>query len=290
MLVRRLIAGVVVAFSSIVTPILQAQCSGDVNGDGIVGAEDLAAVLFAWGPCKSCEADIDLTGFVDAADISTVVGAWGICPPSINVVTPSFGQLAGGMTVTIAGANFWSPVSVLIGGAAASSVNVVSTTQLTAVTPAGAAGPASVSVTTPGGTASLANGFTYLAAPSIASVMPNSGPTSGGTAITITGTNLIGTSSITVGDAAATSVSVENSTTVTAVTTAGKAGAGNVVVTTPGGTATSMNAFTYLSYPAPTVTEVSPNPGPASGGTTVTIMGTDFWPPVSVSIGGLAGR
>ena len=61
--------------------------------------------------------------------------------------------------------------------------------------------------------------------------------------MTITGTNLAGTSGVTFGGTAATSVVVVNGTTVTCTTPAKAAGAVNVVLTTPGGTATS--GYTY---------------------------------------------
>jgi formylglycine-generating enzyme required for sulfatase activity len=68
----------------------------------------------------------------------------------------------------------------------------------------------------------------------------------GGTLITITGTNLTGASSVTVGGVAATSVVVVSSTSITAVTPAGTAGAKTVAVTTAGGTASLTNGFTYV--------------------------------------------
>jgi formylglycine-generating enzyme required for sulfatase activity len=98
--------------------------------------------------------------------------------------------------------------------------------------------------------------------PTIASVIPGYGPTVGGTTITITGTALSDASSVTVRGNAATSVTVVNDTTVTAVTPPGSAGAANVQVTTPGGTATITGAFTYGNAPPPawcTVLEQSPN-------------------------------
>ena len=99
--------------------------------------------------------------------------------------------------------------------------------------------------------------------PSISSVTPNYGPTAGGTTITITGTALTDTSTVTVRGNAATSVTVVNDTTVPAVTPAGSVGAANVQVTTPGGTATISGAFTYGNAPPPpawcTVLEQSPN-------------------------------
>ena len=48
-------------------------------------------------------------------------------------------------------------------------------TQITATTPAGTAGAATVTVTVSGQSGSLANGFTYVAPPTVSSVSPNSG-------------------------------------------------------------------------------------------------------------------
>jgi formylglycine-generating enzyme required for sulfatase activity len=117
------------------------------------------------------------------------------------------------------------------------------------VTPAGAAGAKNVAVTTAAGTSTLKSGFTYVVptpAPTVSSVSPTSGSTLGGTAITITGANLTGASSVTVGGVAATSVVVFSPTSITAVTPAGTAGAKTVAVTTAGGTASLTNGFTYV--------------------------------------------
>ncbi|MFM7259579.1 MAG: SUMF1/EgtB/PvdO family nonheme iron enzyme, partial [bacterium] len=125
-----------------------------------------------------------------------------------------------------------------------------------------------MSLTTVGGTANLANGFTYVAAPTITNVNPAAGPVIGGTLITVTGTNLTGTTSVTVGGVAATSVTVTSATTLTAVTPAGTTGAKNVVVTTVGGSATAAGAFTYLVYPTwATVLEPLPDPAVVTNAT-----------------------
>ena len=97
----------------------------------------------------------------------------------------------------------------------------------------------------------------------ISSVTPNSGATAGGTAITITGANLTGATSVTIGGVAATNVVVLSSTTITAVTPAGTVGAASVAVTTPGGTATATNAFLYIAVVVPTwatLLEAGPDP------------------------------
>ena len=91
----------------------------------------------------------------------------------------------------------------------------------------------------------LAYGNCPVSEPTISAVNPNTGTTTGGTAITITGTNLTGASSVQVGSGYATSVVVVNDTTVTAVTPAGTAGAKNVSLTTAGGIATLTGGYTY---------------------------------------------
>jgi hypothetical protein len=80
----------------------------------------------------------------------------------------------------------------------------------------------------------------------VSAVNPTSGPTAGGTSLTITGTNFAAGATVTVGGTAATGVIVNNSTTITATTPAHAAGAVDVVVTNSNGQSGSKtNAFTY---------------------------------------------
>ena len=78
-----------------------------------------------------------------------------------------------------------------------------------------------VTVTVGGQSGSLANGFTYVVAPTVSSVSPNSGPVAGGTAVTITGTNFAAGATVKFGATAATNVVVVSSTSITATTPAG---------------------------------------------------------------------
>jgi formylglycine-generating enzyme required for sulfatase activity len=99
--------------------------------------------------------------------------------------------------------------------------------------------------------------------PALTSIAPTVGPATGGTPITLTGTNLMLATSVTVGGVAATSLHVVDSQTVTAITPAGAAGVCSVSVTAPGGTATLSNAFTYYEVTVPawaTLIEASPDP------------------------------
>jgi hypothetical protein len=61
--------------------ILDADCPGDVDGDGTVGPADMAALLAAWGPCpgEDCPADLDDDGHVSIADLITLLAVWGPC-------------------------------------------------------------------------------------------------------------------------------------------------------------------------------------------------------------------
>lgn len=85
-------------------------------------------------------------------------------------------------------------------------------------------------------------------APTITSVSPNFGSQFGGTPITIVGTNLTGTSSVSIGGVAATSIVVSSATQLTAVTSLSPtSGAKAVAITTPAGTVSAPEAFTYTA-------------------------------------------
>src|SRR5439155_1042360 len=217
-------------------------------------------------------------------------------PPTVTAVNPSSGPTAGGTAITVTGTSFdTGPATVTVGGTGATGVSVVSATQITATTPAHATGLADVVVTI-GGQSSAANAgdqFTYLAPPppTVTAVNPASGPTQGGTAITITGTNFDGTATVAIGGNAATGVSVVSATQINATTPPHPAGVADVVVTVSGqsSAANPSDQFTYLAPPPPTVSGVSPTSGPTAGGTPITITGTNFdTAAATVTVGGSA--
>ncbi len=206
--------------------------------------------------------------------------------PTVTNVSPAGGPIAGGTAVTITGTGFIGTTSVTFGGTAATGVVVVNSTTITATTPAHASGLVDVTVTAFGGTGTGTGLYTYAAAPTVVSVTPDTGPTAGGQAVTITGTNFTGASSVTFGGAAATAVVVVNASTITATTPAHAVGVVDIAVTSFGGTGTGTALYTY--EPAPTVTSVAPIGGPVAGGTAVTITGTNFTGATSVTFGGAA--
>jgi formylglycine-generating enzyme required for sulfatase activity len=86
-------------------------------------------------------------------------------PPSVNALSPTFGEPSGGSTVTISGSGFYGAASVTFGGVPAPLVTVISATALTAVTPSGVSGAASVLVSTPSGTAVAPSPFAFVHVP-----------------------------------------------------------------------------------------------------------------------------
>ncbi len=123
------------------------------------------------------------------------------------------------------------------------------------------------------------------AIPTVTSVAPNTGPTAGGTSVTITGLNLLGASAVKFGNAPAASFTVESASSIKATAPAGT-GTVDVTVTTESGTSPGGPSDRFTYKVAPVVSKLSPVSGPASGGTAVTITGTEFTGATAVSFGG----
>ena len=115
----------------------QSSCPGDLNGDGEVDSSDVGELLLDYGPCPAPT-------------------------PSISFVNPSSGQTTGFTAFTIFGTNFTGATSVTVGGVAATSIVVVSSTAITALSPTHSVGAVDIVVVTPNGTVTLVGGFTYF--------------------------------------------------------------------------------------------------------------------------------
>lgn len=171
---------------------------------------------------------------------------------AVTSIAPVSGPTKGGTAVTIKGARFTSGglFGVKIGGRSATGVVRINSTTITAISPSGTAGAKNVVVTNNDGQSVIrAGAFTYIAPPVISAVAPASGPAAGGTAVTITGARFVsgGLFGVKIGGNAAINVVRINSTTITANTPAGTAGARNVVVTNKDGqSAIRAGGFTYV--------------------------------------------
>ncbi|MFI7503296.1 IPT/TIG domain-containing protein [Streptomyces sp. NPDC049687] len=166
--------------------------------------------------------------------------------PLLTGITTEMGPVTGGGTAVITGANLAGTTSVRFGSRVAAIQSVTDTAVTVVVPGAPSSGPVSVTVITPVGNA---NGliFSYLDAPSLTAVSPNTGPTSGGTEVTITGANLATTQEVIFGNTSAAYVVISDQR-ISAAAPPHPAGGITITVSTPGGS--SQSTYTYLDEPA----------------------------------------
>ena len=223
--------------------------------------------------------------------IRTKPGAYSYDPPPVvAIITPNSGWESGGQQVYIEGENFVDDANefvVLFGNLPASDVTVLTAEVIRAQTPAGVGlGTVDVSVHNPDiQWGVLENGYTFVTPPLISSVVPDSGPSSGGTLVSINGQNFMPGSPDTrvwIGPEAS-NVNVVSSTLIEAVTAPGK-GTVPVAVLNPDGQIHQVdNVFTYV--PAPVIVDVVPSEGPEEGGNSVWLGGANFQPGAIVTLG-----
>jgi hypothetical protein len=153
--------------------------------------------------------------------------------PTITKISPKSGPAAGATTVTITGTEFTAAASVRFGAQAATSYKVNSATSITAVSPPAAAGTVHVTVTNVSGTSPLTTKDRFKYTPIVESVSPSSGPASGGTGVTVTGTGfaLGNATTFKFGRAKAGSVNCSSATSCTMVSPPHEAGTVDVVAT-----------------------------------------------------------
>ncbi|MCL4553284.1 MAG: IPT/TIG domain-containing protein, partial [Candidatus Marsarchaeota archaeon] len=144
-------------------------------------------------------------------------------------------------------------------------------------------------------TVAPASSSTLTTTPTVTGVSPNSGPTAGGTNVTITGTGFSNSSDYAVefGSTVVTPIIVVSSTSITVTSPAELAGVVDVEVDSSFGPSATSNAdrFTYTApaTSAPTIASVSPTSGTTAGGTSVTITGTNLNGATAVDFGTTAG-
>jgi hypothetical protein len=220
----------------------------------------------------------------------------GVTPsPTVTGVSPTSGPTTAGTLVTITGTNLSGATGVDFGGTAATGLTNNTATSIQVNAPAHAAGAVHVHVTTAGGP-SADNGtldqYTFVAAPTVTGVSPTSGPTTAGTLVTITGTNLTNATGVDFGGTAATNLNSNTSTSIQVNAPAHAVGTVHVHVSTAGGTSADNGTLDQYAFnsvtPAPVVTGVSPTAGPTAAGTVVTITGTDLGGATGVDFGGTA--
>ncbi|HEX5412864.1 MAG TPA: IPT/TIG domain-containing protein [Terriglobia bacterium] len=129
-------------------------------------------------------------------------------------------------------------------------------------------------------------------APTIKSIMPDTAPSAGGTAVTISGSNFSSDTEstpplVSFGGVAAKSVTMVSSSQVIAMAPPHASGKVSVQLTNADGITSSIpGAFTYAAASSLSVSSVTPNSGGTAGGTVVIITGSNFASGAKVSFGG----
>ena len=108
--------------------------------------------------------------------------------------------------------------------------------------------------------------------PQLSLISPTGGPTSGGTSVTLVGTNLAGATAVTFDGLSAAIVSDTATTLVVTTPVHNRIGLVDVAVTTPGGTVTAPAIFAYV--PIMTIISIGPSTGSTAGGSIVTVVGS----------------
>lgn len=213
--------------------------------------------------------------------------------PSITSIDPANGSSLGGTSITMLGSGFATGAVVRFGDLASAGVDapaaVIDGGRLTVTSPPHPSGAVDVRVVNPDGAVSPPTTYTFHAAPAptIASVSPGTGPTAGGTLLTVSGTGFADGAEVVVGgvpltaqlDAAQGIVLpiVRSGTEIVGVTPPGVAGPADVVVVNPdGATATATAGFAYDGPPAAALDSITPAVGTSAGGLPVTLTGSNF--------------
>lgn len=199
----------------------------------------------------------------------------------ITEFSPQFGTT--GTTVFISGSNLGSVTTVKFNGLS-TTATVLSTTQVSAVVPAGASsGTISVYIQAFDYTAVSAAPFTIVQPPQISNISPTTATIE--TIITITGSNFASVTSVTIGGVPVANFTVESPNQITVVPAPNSASAksGPITIYSIAGSTTSQQQFQFIKLPV--ITSYSPTA--ATAGTIVTMTGSNFVAINDVSFGGV---
>jgi autotransporter-associated beta strand protein len=112
--------------------------------------------------------------------------------------------------------------------------------------------------------------------PAVSGVMANSGPTNGGTTVTITGTNLAYVTAVKFGGVAASSFTAISNTRIVATSPAGAAGTVDVTLATADGASAISPADQFRYVAAPLVSGIGASSGSVWGDTPVNVYGSNL--------------
>jgi hypothetical protein len=172
--------------------------------------------------------------------------------PVVSRLSATSAPLSGGTRVTVTGKYFAKVSKVVFGSTAGTSLKVLSSTSLQVTAPKHAAGTVNVEVVAKAGTsqAVAADRFTYVSPPSVSKLSVTSGPSAGGTKVTVSGRNFTKVSKVAFGATQGTALRVLSASSLQVVAPRHTAGIVDVRVVTAYGESGVVKADRY-SYARP---------------------------------------
>ncbi len=214
--------------------------------------------------------------YADTGDVAKLYG-----------VTPPTGSATGNTTIAMivslpAGAQV---TAVRLDGQTATNLQQADGL-VTVQTPAHKAGPVAVAIDTTAGSTSLDAAFTYVGPIVVSSATPASGPTAGGTAITLAGSGFSANCQVRIGMySAIVQKASAGGSSLTVSSPPGAPGSADIAVTCQGVQSDLPNGFSYTDGELH-VNAADPSSGATSGGTLLTIYGAGFAPTAQVQLDG----
>jgi hypothetical protein len=169
-----------------------------------------------------------------------------LATPTLTGVLPPSGPTLGGTLMRLTGTNLVSGALAFIGGILCSNINVVSSTEITCVSPQLLPGVYNVTVMNiDNQAATLTQSYTAIAAPQILSITPSSGSSQGGQTVVLTGNFFSPGSTVLFGGVASPSVTYVSSSQLNVVTPAGTGVVSITVIGPDGQQFVYANGYSY---------------------------------------------
>lgn len=209
--------------------------------------------------------------------------------PEIDRLQPGFGPIAGGDAQQLIGQGFTGATEVSLSGVPAANLSLDGDAQVGFEAPALAVGPHDVLIDNGDAQDTLPGGYIAFdpadTRPQILGATPNQASSEGGALITLVGSGFGTDSQVAIGAVRVQVVSITPNAVVITVPAGLSVGPQDVTLYTGADTLTGVGVFSV--YAPIEVLSISPNSGPASGGTDLVITGSGFVAGAEVRIAGV---
>jgi hypothetical protein len=239
------------------------------NSTGFINSDRYAVAILGRGPASSYGARIGAM-LTKTAKLLLPYGYFPDGTPTIAWTTSKSGRTAGGTHVTIRGTEFTHVSAVMFGNYHARKWRVLSRYTIEVWSPAHYAADVRIRVVTGHGTSSASGPhFSYVSPPTVSTLSAVTGPSAGGTRVTVSGTNFSQVGRVLFGTALGRSIRVTSPTSLQVIAPPHGAGPVHVQVSSAYGVskAGTLDVFTYVATPTiTTLAPVSPSDAASTGG------------------------